>query len=96
MRGCIKAESLMSINKNKHKARMLALRLRAMGIKTGRQVFSFDEMGVSFQAPYAMDLREKGIILFGIADDGKPGCYLTPMAAAMNGQEIQQYINRIL
>lgn len=86
----------MSLSKNKHKARMLALRLRAMGIKTGRQVFSFDEMGVSFQAPYAMDLREKGIILFGIADDGKPGCYLTPMAAAMNGQEIQQYINRIL
>lgn len=52
----------MSLNKNKHKARMLALRLRAMGIKTGRQVFSFDEMGVPYQAPYAMDLREKGII----------------------------------
>jgi len=53
-------------------------------------------MGVPFQAPYAMDLREKGIILFGTADDGKTGCYLTPMAAAMNGQEIQQYINQLL
>lgn len=86
----------MSLSKNKLKARMLALRLRAMRIKTGRQVFSFEEMGVPFQAPYAMDLREKGIILFGTADDGKTGCYLTPMAAAMNGQEIQQYINQLL
>lgn len=88
----------MNLNKKKNllKARMLALRLRAMRIKTGRQVFSFEEMGVPFQAPYAMDLREKRIILFGTADDGKPGCYLTPMAAAMNGQEIQQYINQLL
>lgn len=84
------------IDKNKLKARMLALRLRGMRIKTGRQVFSFDELGVPFQAPYAMDLREKGIILFGTADDGKPGCYLTRGVAAMNGQEIQQYINQIL
>ena len=88
----------MNLNKKKNllKAKMLALRLRAMRIKTGRQVFSFEEMGVPFQAPYAIDLREKRIILFGTADDGKPGCYLSPMAAAMNGQEIQQYINQVL
>lgn len=84
------------IDKNKHKARLLALRLRAMRIKTGRQVFSFDELGVPFQAPYAMDLRERGIIHFGTADDGKPGCCLTEAAAAMNGMEIQQYINQVL
>ena len=86
----------MTKGKNLHKARMLALKLQALQRKTGRRVFSFDELGVPFQAPYAMDLREKKIIHFGTADDGKPGCYLTPMAAAMNGQEIQTYINQIL
>lgn len=74
---------------------MLALKLQALERKTERQVFSFEELGIPFQASFAIDLRDKEILHFGTAEDGKPGCYLTTMARAMNGQEIQQYINEI-
>lgn len=48
-----------------HKARMLALKLQALERKTERQVFSFDELGIPFQASFANDKLMRGAFICG-------------------------------
>lgn len=58
-------------------------------------VISFDELGVPFQAPIAMDLRNAGICTLSNDNKGRPGLWMREIYVAMTHMEFYETIKKM-
>ena len=72
--------------------RMVAMKLWTASHKAGdKQVYlSFEDLGVKFQEPCAMDLRSRGLAVLGTDNSGKCGMALSSYAVGIDQHELYE------